>query len=116
VLRRALAQAGTTVHEPTHRFRLEAPADALSALLALLTRLGAIPDAPATDGEACTITGEIPAAAIDSLRRRLPALTRGEGLLETAFHRYRPVAGAPPRRRRTGAAPAEPRAIRPARR
>jgi ribosomal protection tetracycline resistance protein len=109
VLMRALAQAGTTVHEPTHRFGLEAPADALSALLALLTRLGAVPDPPATDGEACTITGEIPAAAIDALRRRLPALTRGEGLLESAFHRYRPVPGAPPQRRRTGPEPGEVR-------
>jgi ribosomal protection tetracycline resistance protein len=109
VLMRALARAGTTVHAPVHRFRIEAPADALSALLALLARLDAVPDAPAADGAECAIEGEIPAAAVDELRRRLPALTRGEGLLESAFHAWRPVRGAPPRRARTGPDPLDAR-------
>ncbi len=42
------------------------------------------------------LEGEIPAARVHELRRRLPALTRGEGLLESAFDRYQPVRGAPP--------------------
>ena len=41
VLRRALAQAGTVVHEPLHRFRLEFPADTVGPVLAALGRLGA---------------------------------------------------------------------------
>jgi ribosomal protection tetracycline resistance protein len=105
VLMRALAQAGTVVHEPAHRFRIDAPADALSALLSLLARLDAVPDPPAMDGEECRIAGEIAAARVDELRRRLPTLTRGEGLLESAFHRWRTVRGAPPRRARTGPDP-----------
>ena len=109
VLMRALRHAGTTVHEPAHRFRIEAPDDALSPLLVLVARLGAVPDAPALDGEQCTIEGEIPAAAVDELRRRVPALTRGEGVLESAFHAWRPVRGAPPLRPRTGPDPLDPK-------
>ena len=44
------------------------------------------------------LEGEIPAARVHELRRQLPALTRGEGVLETAFDRYEPVRGAPPSR------------------
>ena len=35
------------------------------------------------------------------LQQRLPALTRGEGVLESAFDRYEPVTGAIPTRPRT---------------
>ena len=41
VLMAALQQAGTRVHEPLHRFRLELPADTLGAVVPLLARLGA---------------------------------------------------------------------------
>ena len=44
--------------------------------------------------------GEIPAAHVHELRRRLPGLTRGEGVLESAFARYRPVRGPIPARER----------------
>src|SRR4051812_11807218 len=107
VLMRALAQAGPTVHPPAHRVRIEAPTDALSPLLSLLARLDAVPDPPAADGEQCVIEGEIPAARVDALRRRLPALTRGEGLLESTFGAWRAVRGAPPRRARSGPDPLE---------
>ena len=40
VMARALRAAGTTVHEPVHRFRLEAPADALGPLLPLVGAAG----------------------------------------------------------------------------
>jgi ribosomal protection tetracycline resistance protein len=42
-------------------------------------------------GAAARLEGEVPAARVDELRRRLPGLTRGEGVLESAFERYRPV-------------------------
>jgi ribosomal protection tetracycline resistance protein len=38
---------------------------------------------------------------VHELERRLPALTRGEGLLECAFDRYEPVRGAVPARPRS---------------
>ena len=39
-------------------------------------------------GAACVIEGEIPAARVHELRRQLPGLTRGEGVLESEFSRY----------------------------
>jgi ribosomal protection tetracycline resistance protein len=88
VLGRALRDAGTTVHEPVHRFRLELPADALGPVLPLIGRLGGLPEAPVSHRAACTIEGEIPAARVHELRRQLPGLTRGEGVLESEFARY----------------------------
>ncbi len=38
VLMSALALAGTTVHEPVHQFRLEAPADTIGPLAQVLAR------------------------------------------------------------------------------
>jgi ribosomal protection tetracycline resistance protein len=89
VLMSALRQAGTRVCEPVHRFRLEAPADTAWAVLPALARRGAIPAAPSTEGSLLTVTGDIPAAQVHELAQRLPALTRGEGVLESAFGYYR---------------------------
>ncbi|HEV2239525.1 MAG TPA: translation factor GTPase family protein [Streptosporangiaceae bacterium] len=101
VLMAALAQAGTRVYEPWHRFRLEAPADALMPLLALLARLHGVPRAQALQASSCVLDGEIPAARVRELEQQLPALTRGEGVLETAFERYQPVRGVVPARPRS---------------
>jgi ribosomal protection tetracycline resistance protein len=103
VLMRALERAGTVVLEPLHRFELEVPADTLAGLLPVLGRLGAVAGAPAPDGASYRLEGEIPAARVHELRRRLPGLTRGEGVLESAFERYERVRGAVPTR---GPAPA----------
>ena len=40
-------------------------------------------------------------AACTTCKSRLPDLTRGEGVLESAFAGYRPVDGPPPSRPRT---------------
>ncbi|SFX31082.1 TetM/TetW/TetO/TetS family tetracycline resistance ribosomal protection protein [Streptomyces atratus] len=101
VLMSALKQAGTTVHEPTHRFRLEFPADLLGPLLPVLAHLGAVPGTPAVHGSACVLEGGIPAARVHELQQQLPALTRGEGVLESEFDSYRAVVGTPPDRPRT---------------
>ena len=50
VLMDALARAGTRVHEPMHRFRLEIPADTLGAVLPVLGRLRAVPGPPPSRG------------------------------------------------------------------
>jgi ribosomal protection tetracycline resistance protein len=99
VLMRALAEAGTTVLEPVHRFELELPADTLGPMLPALARLGAVPEAPVLSGANCMLAGEIPAAQVYALQQQLPGLTRGEGVLASAFDRYRPALGDPPRRR-----------------
>ncbi|MEV0796869.1 translation factor GTPase family protein [Kribbella sp. NPDC050281] len=101
VLMTALRQAGTQVHEPMHRFRLEMPTDTTRAVLSALARLRAIPQVPALAAETSTLEGEIPAAAVYEFEQQLPALTRGEGVLESAFERYQPVTGPIPERPRT---------------
>jgi ribosomal protection tetracycline resistance protein len=90
VVARALRAAGTIVLEPLHRFRLEAPADAVGPLLAVLAELRAVPAAPGPPG---LLEGVIPAARVHELQQRLPGLTRGEGFLESSFERYEPVTG-----------------------
>ncbi len=97
VLARALRAAGTTVLEPLHRFRLEAPPDTVGPLLAVLGRLRAVPSATGAPG---LLEGLIPAARVHELQQRLPGLTRGEGYLESAFERYAPVTGPVPGRPR----------------
>lgn len=101
VLMAALRRAGTTVLEPIHAFTAEVPPDTTPAVLPLLARLGAIPLATGAHG----IDGEIPAARVHELQRRLPALTRGEGVLDSAFDHYAPVRGTPPARERIGPDP-----------
>lgn len=101
VLMNALKQAGTTVYEPMHRFRLELPTDLLGPVLPVLAHLGAVPGTPAPHGAVCVLEGEIPAARVHGLQQRLPALTRGEGVLESEFDSYRAVMGPPLARPRT---------------
>ncbi|HEY6960366.1 MAG TPA: translation factor GTPase family protein [Gaiellaceae bacterium] len=92
VLRQALAQAGTVVCEPFAHVRLEVPADALGATLAAAARLGASVEAT----EQGVVEGELPAVRVSALQRQLPALTRGEGVLESSFAGYRPAVSAVP--------------------
>jgi ribosomal protection tetracycline resistance protein len=96
VLMAALREAGTTVFEPMHRFHLDLPTDTVSDLLPVLTRLRGVPLA---SGEG-TLDGVLPASNVYSLQQVLPARTRGEGVLESAFDHYAPVRGRPPERQR----------------
>jgi ribosomal protection tetracycline resistance protein len=101
VLMDALRKAGTVVCEPMHRFHLDIPADTFTAVLATLARLGAVPWKPVPRGESYLLDGMIQAARVHALEQRLPALTRGEGVLESEFDHYEPVHGPPPDRPRT---------------
>ncbi|MPZ98587.1 MAG: GTP-binding protein [Dehalococcoidia bacterium] len=101
VLMAALQQAGTVVCRPIHRFRLEAPAETLGALLPVLARVEAIPRTPELRGVSCVLEGDIPAARVHELQQQVPAATRGEGVLEVEFDRYEPAGGATPSRPRT---------------
>jgi ribosomal protection tetracycline resistance protein len=94
----ALRTAGTQVCEPVHRFRLELPAETLAATLAMLAEVKAVPYETTPQGASFVLEGDVPAAQIHPLTRLLPGVTHGEGLVETSFHHYRPVAGAPPSR------------------
>ena len=101
VLLDALKQAGTTVCEPVLVVHLEVPADVLGSIIAVLNDVAAVPGTPEIRGRMCTLDGEIRAARLHDLQSRLPDLTRGEGVLESNFAGYRPVAGEPPERPRT---------------
>ena len=101
VLMRALRRAGTRVYEPMHRFLLEVPADTLGAILPLLARLRAVPGQPVPRGASYLLDGEVPAARVHRLQQQLPALTRGEGVLEAAFDHYQLVSGKVPTRPRS---------------
>lgn len=100
VLMDALRSAGTVVHEPLQRFRLEIPEDTFGALAPAFVRLRAVPRTIESRGPSSTVEGDIPAASVHDLERLLPALTRGEGLLECAFDHYEPIRGRPPQRPR----------------
>ena len=100
VVMQALEQAGTVVCEPVVRARLEIPTTTIGAVLAVLARLGAVAQTPSLQGELATIETVLPAARVQHLQRQLPALTAGEGVLESDFGGYKAVSGAPPTRRR----------------
>jgi ribosomal protection tetracycline resistance protein len=97
----ALQEAGTVVCEPMHHFKLDIPTDTLGPILLAIGRLQGIPDTPSAPGASYALEGEIPAARVHELQQRLPALTRGEGELESTFDRYRPVRGPNPTRPRS---------------
>ena len=101
VLMSALKQAGTRVYEPLHRFQLEIPADTFGRMLPVLARLRAVLQTSAMQGSASLLEGEIPAAQVHELQQQLPALSRGEGVLESAFDHYEPIRGALPTRPRS---------------
>jgi ribosomal protection tetracycline resistance protein len=96
----ALEQARTIVCEPIHRFHLELPAETLGSVLPVLAQARAVAPTRAIHGSWCTLEGDIAAANVHQLRQRLPALTRGEGAMESAFDRYEPIAGPVPTRPR----------------
>ena len=100
VLMQALEQAGTVVCEPVFRIAAEVPTETIGAMLAALGRLGAGAATPSTRGELSVLEATLPASAVQELRRQLPALTSGEGVLDSEFAGYQPVSGEPPTRRR----------------
>jgi ribosomal protection tetracycline resistance protein len=101
VLMQALERAGTAVCEPIVQVSIETPADAVGAVLASVARLGGVLKPPSLRGDLSTIETVMPAARSDELQRQLPALTGGEGVLESTFAGYQPVVGEQPTRRRT---------------
>ncbi|MGZ4697003.1 MAG: hypothetical protein ACXVGT_05980 [Oryzihumus sp.] len=101
VLATALRRAGTVVCEPVHRFEVEVPDDALSAVLALLSRIQAVPLETQVGRTAYLLSGLVPAARVHELRQQLPGVSRGEGVLVDAFDHHEPVRGPAPERART---------------
>lgn len=107
VVAAALRRAGTVVCEPIHRFELDAPVDALGPIGGLLARHGASITATSPDRDRLRCVGEVPAASVGSITRLLPDIGNGEAAFATEPSHDRPIAGAPPHRRRRGPDPAE---------
>ncbi len=100
VLMQALEQACTAVCEPVFRIAAEVPTHAVGPLLAALGSLGVGATTPSARGELSVLEATLPASQVQELRRRLPGLTGGEGVLDSEFAGYEPVTGEPPVRRR----------------
>ena len=96
VLGRAVEAAGTVLCEPILRIRLEIPTWSIGATIAAAAQLGAELEQPVPSGETTVVAGVIAAVRVNHLQRRLPTLTRGEGLLESSFAGYRPAVSAVP--------------------
>jgi len=101
VLMRALERSGSVVCEPVFRITAEVPTGAIGPVLAALGRLGAGAGTPSPRGELSLLESTLPASRLEELRRRLPGLTGGEGVLDAEFAGYQPVAGDPPVRKRS---------------
>ena len=101
VLMQALEKSGSVVCEPVFRISAELPGAAAGSVLAALGRLGAAPATPSPRGELSVLETALPASRVQELRRQLPGLTGGEGVLESELAGYQPVAGEPPIRKRT---------------
>jgi ribosomal protection tetracycline resistance protein len=89
------------VCQPTVRVVLEIPADTIGAVIAALSRLGAAVETPSLRGELAIIETCLSEVLARELKRQLPGLTGGEGVLESTFCGYQPVGGEQPTRRRT---------------
>jgi len=98
VLADAHERAGTVVFEPMAQARLEIPADRLGGVLSALARLGAAVDAPLPRGDLAVVAAVLRAAAAGVIQQQLPALTGGEGVIETSFAGYQAVRGPFPTR------------------
>ena len=81
------------------RVSLEIPAETVGSVLAAVARLGGVAGTPAARGCRCLTLGPgvletlLPAARAQELQRQLPGLTSGEGVADTSFGGYQPMAG-----------------------
>jgi len=100
VLMQALEHAGSVVCEPVFRIAAEVPTETIGPMLAALGRLGAGATTPSARGELSVLEATLPASHVQELRRRLPGLTGGEGVLDSEFAGYQQVTGDPPVRKR----------------
>ena len=101
VLMQALKQAQTVPCEPMLYVRLELPTTAVGTVGAELGRLGLALETTSISHDQLVIETVMPAAQAQHLQRQLPALTGGEGALDSTFAGYQPVTNIRPTRPRT---------------
>ncbi|WP_406423538.1 hypothetical protein [Streptomyces sp. NBC_00842] len=92
----ALKQAGTTVYEPMHRFRLGLTAGMLGPALPVLVRLRAVLWTPVAQ-RVCHACWRVRFRRLRSMScNNSSRRSRGEGVVETAFDSYQAVVGTVP--------------------
>jgi ribosomal protection tetracycline resistance protein len=97
----ALERARTAVCEPIVRLSIETPPDSIGAIFAATSRLGGVVGTPSRHHSLAAVNAMLPADRAQDLRRQLPRLTGGEGIIESSFGGYQPVRGLPPTRQRS---------------
>jgi ribosomal protection tetracycline resistance protein len=107
VLMRALRRAGTAVCEPVESFALDLLPEQVPALLGELARWEADVTRTEVDERDARIEGVIPTRLVDSVQRRLPDLTSGEGVWESRLDHHRIVRGTAPQSPRVGVDPGD---------
>jgi ribosomal protection tetracycline resistance protein len=85
------------------RFRLEVPVTALPNVQVALAKSGASTEEALIEGGIAQLRGMVTSAQVQAMRRVLPGLSGGAGVLENAFDHHSPIAVRP--RARTGANP-----------
>jgi hypothetical protein len=75
---------------------------------AAVARLGGAVETPSLRGDLAVVETVLPEGRARDLQRQLSGLTRGEGVLESAFAGYEPVIGEQPSRRWAGSATMRP--------
>ena len=74
------------------RVSLEVPAGTTGSVLAAVARLGGSAGTPVLHAGLAAMRTLLPAARAQDIQRQLPGLTSGEGVAETSFGGYRPLA------------------------
>jgi len=100
VLMEALSQAGTVVYEPINQFELTVPVKAISKTLFKLSTLNAVFDQPVLHNDSFLLTGTIPVATTEDLKRELHSFTEGEGVFLAKPGGYSKIEGDFPTRKR----------------
>ncbi|MCH7230863.1 GTP-binding protein [Glycomyces sp. L485] len=98
LLDRMIAEGGTTVFEPVHRFDLEFPSGSSSAVLQLLRDAAAAITGQFSAGGTGHLSGTMATEAVLGFESRLPSVTGGQAVFVAEHDHYRPVRGRPPRR------------------
>lgn len=93
-IRQGLMQAKSLLLEPHYDFRMELPMSAVGRALTDLETMGAVTDAPETEGEFSVLTGHAPVAALTNYGQELAAYTHGQGQLSCTLRGYEPCKNA----------------------
>ncbi|MEM8834569.1 MAG: translational GTPase TypA [Planctomycetota bacterium] len=86
-------------HEPIEHLLVECPNEHVGSVMELVGGRGGIVQSMDARGETMTrISFEIPSRGLIGLRSRLLTATQGEAIVHSAFDRFEPASGEPPKR------------------